>query len=125
MASGHVNRTKRPNTWLHRPMLQPNQGCADHSRGGLSRHRGGQPLDRHRPRLAEVHLPARASSPSEPGPSAPLLLVVSQSIAVIVLGLVWFVFFRTYGRTRTQFIAQGLRALWQSSKEGKSERVPR
>jgi hypothetical protein len=22
MASGHVNRSKRPNTWLHRPMLQ-------------------------------------------------------------------------------------------------------
>jgi hypothetical protein len=22
MASGHVNRTYRPNTWLHRPMLQ-------------------------------------------------------------------------------------------------------
>jgi len=22
MASGHVNRNKRPNTWLHRPMLQ-------------------------------------------------------------------------------------------------------
>ena len=22
MASGHANRTKRPNTWLHRPMLQ-------------------------------------------------------------------------------------------------------
>jgi len=22
MASGHVNRVKRPNTWLHRPMLQ-------------------------------------------------------------------------------------------------------
>jgi hypothetical protein len=22
MASGHVNRTKRPDTWLHRPMLQ-------------------------------------------------------------------------------------------------------
>jgi hypothetical protein len=22
MASGHVNRTKRPNTWLHRPILQ-------------------------------------------------------------------------------------------------------
>ena len=21
MASGHVNRIKRPNTWLHRPML--------------------------------------------------------------------------------------------------------
>jgi len=22
MASGHVNRIQRPNTWLHRPMLQ-------------------------------------------------------------------------------------------------------
>jgi len=22
MASGHVNRIRRPNTWLHRPMLQ-------------------------------------------------------------------------------------------------------
>jgi hypothetical protein len=22
MASGHVNRTYRPNTWLHRPTLQ-------------------------------------------------------------------------------------------------------
>jgi hypothetical protein len=22
MASGHVNRTKRPNTWLHRPDLR-------------------------------------------------------------------------------------------------------
>jgi hypothetical protein len=22
MASGHVNRTQRPNTWLHRPNLQ-------------------------------------------------------------------------------------------------------
>ena len=22
MASGYVNRIKRPNTWLHRPMLQ-------------------------------------------------------------------------------------------------------
>jgi hypothetical protein len=31
MASGHVNRAKRPNTWLHRPMLQnvnmPNGNC--------------------------------------------------------------------------------------------------
>lgn len=23
MASGHVNRINRPNTWLHRPMLRP------------------------------------------------------------------------------------------------------
>jgi hypothetical protein len=28
MASGHVNRTQRPNTWLHRPMLHvKNKPC--------------------------------------------------------------------------------------------------
>ena len=32
---------------------------------------------------------------AEPGPSVLLLLVVSLSTAVIALGLVWFVFFRT------------------------------
>ena len=32
---------------------------------------------------------------AEPGPSVLLLLVVSLSLAAIVLGLVWFVFFRT------------------------------
>jgi hypothetical protein len=32
---------------------------------------------------------------AEPGPSVLLLLVVSLSLAVIVMGLVWFVFFRT------------------------------
>jgi hypothetical protein len=32
---------------------------------------------------------------AEPGPSVLLLLVVSLSIAVIVMGLAWFVFFRT------------------------------
>jgi hypothetical protein len=32
---------------------------------------------------------------AEPGPSVLLLLVVSLSIAVIAMGLVWFVFFPT------------------------------
>jgi hypothetical protein len=32
---------------------------------------------------------------AEPGPSVLLLLVVGLSLAVIVVGLVWFVFFRT------------------------------
>jgi hypothetical protein len=35
MASGHVNRVNRPNTWLHRPMLQreesPCQPAAVHT----------------------------------------------------------------------------------------------
>jgi hypothetical protein len=32
---------------------------------------------------------------AEPGPSVLLLLVVSLSIAVVVMALVWFAFFRT------------------------------
>jgi hypothetical protein len=32
---------------------------------------------------------------AEPGPSVLLLLVVSLSIAVIVMALVWFAYFRT------------------------------
>jgi hypothetical protein len=32
---------------------------------------------------------------AEPGPSMLLLLTISTSLAVLILGLVWFVFFRT------------------------------
>lgn len=32
---------------------------------------------------------------AEPGPSILLLLIVSVSVAVIAMGFVWFVFFRT------------------------------
>ena len=42
MASGHVNRIKRPNTWLHRPMLQnvkkllPNRSRPHMARNGYA-----------------------------------------------------------------------------------------
>jgi hypothetical protein len=47
MASGHVNRIERPNTWLHRPMLQKREkalanpepsthGTFETCRGGLT-----------------------------------------------------------------------------------------
>jgi hypothetical protein len=32
---------------------------------------------------------------SEPGPSVLALLVISTGLAVLILGVVWFVFFRT------------------------------
>jgi hypothetical protein len=32
---------------------------------------------------------------AEPGPSILLLLLVSTALAVLILGVVWFVFFRT------------------------------
>ena len=41
--------------------------------------------------IIETPMEARQA---EPGPSILLLLVASMSIAVIALGIVWFVFFR-------------------------------
>ena len=41
MASGHVNRIYRPNTWLHRPMLQNVKKAlanSEPSTHGTSRH---------------------------------------------------------------------------------------
>jgi hypothetical protein len=42
--------------------------------------------------IIETPMEARQA---EPGPSILLLLVASVSIAVIALGIVWFVFFRS------------------------------
>ena len=36
-----------------------------------------------------------AARPAEPGPSVLALLLVSTGLAVLILGVVWFVFFRT------------------------------
>lgn len=41
-----------------------------------------------------VETPTEARQ-AEPGPSILLLMVVSTGLAVLVLGLVWLVFFRT------------------------------
>jgi len=38
---------------------------------------------------------AREARGAEPGPSVLLLMVISIALAVLVLGGVWFVFFRT------------------------------
>lgn len=37
---------------------------------------------------------------AEPGPSVLALLTVSTGLAVLILGIVWFVFFRTRGTDR-------------------------
>jgi hypothetical protein len=52
MASGHMNRVKRPDTWLHRPMLQnvkkvlanPEPSTHD-AEGDLGKNRLLSPLD--------------------------------------------------------------------------------
>jgi hypothetical protein len=45
-------------------------------------------------RIVETPTEARQA---EPGPSILLILVTSVALAVILLGVVWFVFFRTAG----------------------------
>jgi hypothetical protein len=52
MASGHVNRIKRPNTWLHRPMLHnvkkalanPEPSTHDPERTSIVRKSGVRPV---------------------------------------------------------------------------------
>jgi hypothetical protein len=43
-------------------------------------------------RIVETASEARQA---EPGPSIPLILIVSLMLALILLGALWFVFFRT------------------------------
>jgi hypothetical protein len=46
MASGHVSRIKRPNTWLHRPMLQNvKKLLPTRSRPHMALNRRDQPAD--------------------------------------------------------------------------------
>jgi hypothetical protein len=47
---------------------------------------------REQPQIVESATEARQA---EPGPSVFALLVVSTGLAVLILGVVWFVFFRT------------------------------
>jgi hypothetical protein len=47
---------------------------------------------RHHDQIIETPTEARQA---EPGPSVHALLTVSTGLAVLILGVVWFVFFRT------------------------------
>ena len=47
---------------------------------------------RHRGRIVETPTEARQA---EPGPSVLALLVASTGLAILILGIIWFVFFRT------------------------------
>ncbi len=47
---------------------------------------------RHHDRIVETPTESRQA---EPGPSVLALVIVSTGLAILVLGAVWFVFFRT------------------------------
>ena len=48
-----------------------------------------------RQRHGQIVETATEARGAEPGPSVLALLTVSTSLAVLILGVVWFVFFRT------------------------------
>jgi hypothetical protein len=52
----------------------------------------GTMATRHHDRIVETPTEARQA---EPGPSVLALLAVSTGLAILILGVVWFVFFRT------------------------------
>jgi hypothetical protein len=52
----------------------------------------GPMATRQHPRIIETPTEARQA---EPGPSVLALLAVSTGLAMLILGVVWFVFFRT------------------------------
>jgi hypothetical protein len=52
----------------------------------------GNMATRQHGRIVETPTEARQA---EPGPSVLALLMISTGLAVLILGLVWFVFFRT------------------------------
>jgi hypothetical protein len=52
----------------------------------------GTMATRQRGRIVETATEARQA---EPGPSVLALLMVSTGLAILILGVVWFVFFRT------------------------------
>ena len=46
-------------------------------------------------RNGQIIEPATEARQAEPGPSVLALLVASTGLAILILGVVWFVFFRT------------------------------
>jgi hypothetical protein len=52
----------------------------------------GTMATRHHDQIVETPTEARQA---EPGPSVLALLTVSTGLAVLILGVIWFVFFRT------------------------------
>jgi hypothetical protein len=68
------------------PMYAVPQGIFNHARieGAMATKQQGQ--------IVETPTEARGA---EPGPSVFALLTVSTGLAILILGVVWFVFFRT------------------------------
>jgi hypothetical protein len=70
------------------------QNPEHHSRSGVAfgRHNEVPMATRENHQIIETPTEARQA---EPGPSVLALLAISTGLAVLILGVVWFVFFRT------------------------------
>jgi hypothetical protein len=74
--------------------LLPTGGAARHFRYLAIRHLGIEVTMATQRQGHIVETPTEARQ-AEPGPSVLALLTVSTGLAVLILGVVWFVFFRT------------------------------
>ena len=61
MASGHMNRVKRPDTWLHRPMLQNVKKVLANPEPSTHDHRTAYPVRCLNSAEADVRPPSRKS----------------------------------------------------------------
>ena len=62
------------------------------NRAALKALQGGAMAKKERGQIVETATEARQA---EPGPSVLALLIISTGLAIVILGVVWFVFFRT------------------------------
>jgi hypothetical protein len=68
--------------------------CAPQELTGIGQHQGIEDTMATRRHDQIVETPTEARQ-AEPGPSVLALLTVSTGLAVLILGVIWFVFFRT------------------------------
>jgi hypothetical protein len=68
--------------------------CGPQELTGIEQHQGIEDTMATRRHDQIVETPTEARQ-AEPGPSVLALLTVSTGLAVLILGVIWFVFFRT------------------------------
>jgi hypothetical protein len=97
MASGHVNRIKRPNTWLHRPMLQnvkkalANSEPSTHGTERTWLSGGGCPVSgvEQKSQFEAVRSPFDPSRKSSPGFAVTQTSALYHDVVSVALGLEW------------------------------------
>jgi hypothetical protein len=83
---------KTRNIIRHHALLPTRDAARTYRRFGDTEGSEGTMATKQRDQIVETATEARQA---EPGPSVLALLTISTGLAVLILGVVWFVFFRT------------------------------